>query len=117
MFFDALRAGGPGMVLTLLCGAVLVGTALRYAAKPAQRYVPLLISLGLMTLFSGGLGFTVGMIKACAALKEVGPDERFVTVIGFGESLNNVALSLTLCLLATVAAAVGATRVRTMREA
>jgi hypothetical protein len=117
MFFDAIVAGGPGMVPTMLFGLVLVGAAVRYATRPEPRLVPLLASLGMMTLFSGALGFTVGMIKSCAAIGQVGPDERFVTVIGLGESLHNVALSLTMCLLAAMAAAVGASRLRTARDA
>ncbi len=112
MMFDAIRAGGPGMIPTLLFGLILVAAAVRYATRPERHYVPLLVSLGLMTLFSGALGFTRGMIKACAAIGQVGPDERFVTVIGLGESLNNVSLSLALCLLAAMASAIGATRGR-----
>ncbi|HEU4534323.1 MAG TPA: hypothetical protein VFS00_09405 [Polyangiaceae bacterium] len=117
MLFSAILAGGPGMIPTLLFGLILVGAALRYATRPERRYLPLLLSLGLMTLFAGALGFTGGMIRACAAIGQVGPDERFVTVIGLGESLYNVALSLVMCLLATMAAAVGATRVRAERGA
>jgi hypothetical protein len=117
MILEALMAGGPGMLITLLFGTFLVGASVRYAARPERRYVPLLVSSGLMTLFAGGLGFTIGMIKSCQAIGHVGPDERYVTVIGLGESLYNVALALTLCLLASVAAAVGASRVGASRAA
>jgi hypothetical protein len=112
MLLNAILAGGPGMIPTLLFGLILVGVAVRYATRPERRLVPLIVSLGLMTLFAGALGFTGGMIKACSAISEVGPDERFVTVIGLGESLYNVALSLIMCLFATMAAAVGVSRVR-----
>ncbi|HEU4409046.1 MAG TPA: hypothetical protein VFS43_27550 [Polyangiaceae bacterium] len=117
MFYQAIAAGGPGMIPTMVFGLILVGVAVRYATRPEPRLVPLLVSTGLMTLFSGALGFTAGVIKSCAAIGQVGPDERFVTVIGLGESLHNVALALTMCLLAAAAAAVGAARVRSVREA
>jgi hypothetical protein len=109
---DSMHQGGPGMIPTLLFGVLLVAAAAKYALRPEKRFVPLMISLGLMTLFAGSLGFVSGMIKSCSAIGTAPPDERYVTVIGLGESLNNIALALALCLLAAMATAVGALRAK-----
>ena len=57
---DSFRDGGVGMFPTLIFGLVLVALSVRYAAKPEQRQVPLLISMGLLTNFAGALGFVIG---------------------------------------------------------
>jgi hypothetical protein len=106
----SFELGGPGMIPTAIFGVLLVAAAVKYALSPEKRWVPLMLSLGLMTLFAGSLGFVTGMIKSCSAIGTAPPDERYVTVIGLGESLHNIALALVLCLLAAMATAVGALR-------
>jgi hypothetical protein len=108
---EAMRLGGIGMWLTLVCGFALVGAGLRYAVSPEKRYVPLLVGLGVMTLASGAMGFTTGLIASCAAIGQVAENERFVTIIGLGESLYNVAFALLFVFVAAAAASVGAIRV------
>ncbi len=107
---EAFRLGGFGMWLTLICGVPLVITSLRYAVTPQKRFVPLMVSLAILTLASGGFGFTTGLITSLGILQSVAPDQRYITLIGLGESLYNIAFALLLVLAAALATSIGAWR-------
>ncbi len=107
---DAFCMGGWGMYPTAIFGLMLVAAAIRYAMSPERRFVPIQVSLALVTLSSGGLGFVTGMIKSALAIEGAGPDKRWIWVLGMGESLNNMALALALLTLGALAASVGAVR-------
>jgi hypothetical protein len=107
---EAFHLGGWGMYPTLLFGVLLLAASVRYAVKPERRFIPLQISLGILTLAAGSLGFVTGLIKSTLALSEVKPDDRWIWVLGMGEALHCVALALTLVVLAALAAAVGTLR-------
>jgi ABC-type Fe3+ transport system permease subunit len=104
---ESFRLGGWGMWLTLICGVPLIYTSVRYARRPERRWVPLILSLGILTLCSGGLGFTSGLITSLSVLQRVPADERYITLIGLGESLHNVAFALLLVVPAAIAASIG----------
>ncbi|PTL85604.1 hypothetical protein [Vitiosangium sp. GDMCC 1.1324] len=108
---DAFIAGGWGMYPTLIAGLALLATSLRYASRPESRYVPLMLTLGLFTLFAGGLGFITGVISLLRAytgpLAGEGPTVLF---IGIQESLHNIALALLMTTTSAIAASVGAWR-------
>ena len=108
---DAFRLGGFGMWPTALFGALLVAASIRYARSPERRLVPLQLSLGVVTLAAGGLGFVTGLIKSTMAIEGAGPDKRWIWVVGMGEALTNVALALALVTLAALAASIGAVRI------
>jgi len=110
---DSFRDGGVGMIPTLIFGVVLVALSLRYAARPEQRQVPLLISMGLLTNFAGALGFVSGVITTMKAVAQVPAEEHWIAMVGLGESLNNMALAFALCVLATLCVVVGAWRLST----
>jgi uncharacterized membrane protein HdeD (DUF308 family) len=78
-------AGGFAMWLTLVFGILTVVAAASYAARPSRAYVPLTLSLGVMTCLSGGLGFVTGLVKSLNALPRVSPDERWIWMVGLGE--------------------------------
>lgn len=105
---EQFRDGGWGMFPTLIFGVIMLVAALRYAVKPENRMVPLLASLSLLTLFSGALGFVTGVINTMKYVGKVGPEERYLALIGVGESANNLALALILCVMATLAVVIGA---------
>jgi hypothetical protein len=111
---EHFRDGGMGMFPILIFGVMLLAVAIRYAVKPAKKLVPLLYGLGILTLSSGGLGFVTGLIVTAGA---VGANPEFhdrpglITIIGFGESLNNVAFSLIFVTLAALAACLGAMQI------
>jgi len=107
---DAFHQGGFGMYPTTLFGLLLLAATIRYALTPSPRFVPLLISLGILTMASGGLGFVAGLIKSVSAIGGVGAEQRWIWLLGLGESLNNVALALVLVTLGALAASIGALR-------
>jgi hypothetical protein len=96
---EAFRIGGWGMIPTFICGLLMVIVSVRYAARPDRRFVPLVISLNVLTSIAGLLGFVTGLII-----------EPSVALVGLGESLYNVALALMLMMVAAIAAALGAFR-------
>ncbi|MFO0759446.1 MAG: hypothetical protein U0359_23335 [Byssovorax sp.] len=107
---EAFISGGWGMYPTLVFGLLMIGASVRYAIRPEKRAVPLLVSLGIMSLLSGALGFVTGVIKSFLAMGQVKPDERWIWMLGVGESLNVMALALVLALLASLVATVGVYR-------
>jgi hypothetical protein len=115
---DAFIAGGWGMYPTLIAGLALLATCLRYAARPESRFVPLMLTLGLFTLFAGFLGFTTGLLNLLRAyagpLASEGPTVLF---IGIYECLHNVALALLMTTASAVAASIGAWRLSRQAQA
>lgn len=108
---DAFVAGGWGMYPTLLAGLALLITSIQYARRPEQRYVPLMVALGLFTLIAGGLGFISGVMMCLRFYGEAGADQSpAIVALGVQESLHNVALALLLSMLAALFASVGAWR-------
>lgn len=102
--------GGPLMWPVFFLGLLSIAAALRYALWPERRYVPLVAALGVSTLLLGMLGFASGVAVSFLAIGKVGPDERWISVLGVGESLSNVVLALALAALAALAVTVGTWR-------
>lgn len=115
--FEAFHEGGWGMIPTTVFGLLMVAASVRYALSPERRFVPLQISLGILTLAGGGLGFVTGMIKSFGAMSQVEPDKRWIWMLGTGESLNNLALALLLVTLGAIASSVGALRIARTQQA
>jgi hypothetical protein len=108
---DAFHEGGWGMIPTTMFGLLLIAAAIRYAVSPERRFVPLMMSLGITTLASGGLGFVTGLIKSASAIQGAAGEVRpWIWIIGMGESLNNVALALGVVTIGAVVAGIGALR-------
>jgi hypothetical protein len=105
------------MYPTAVFGVCLVAVSLVYAVRPERRFVPLLVSSGLLTLFAGGLGFVTGVIKSFGAIDGEPPDRRWIALLGVGESLHNIGLALVLVVFACLAAALGGLRVALNRAA
>jgi hypothetical protein len=112
MWNTFFRDGGWGMYPTSLFGFMLVAAGVLCAMRPERRYVPLLLSLGAMTLGSGLLGFATGLIATFHYLPRVADvTERFtIAALGCAESLNNVVLALMLLVLASLCSSVAAAR-------
>ncbi len=107
---EAFIAGGPGMIPTAVFGLIMICAAALYAYRPEKRFVPMQISLAIVTLTAGGLGFVTGLIKSFGAIGEVPADQRYIWLIGMGESLNNLALAFGLIVLAALVASIGTLR-------
>lgn len=110
--YDHFREGGWGMFPTLLFGLVLLAIAIRYAVRPERRFVPLLVTLNLLTITSGALGFVTGLI-ATARYFERAPklDTANIPFLGFGESLNDVAFALVFVVTGAMAVSLGAWKI------
>lgn len=109
---EIFHVGGFGMYPTALFGLLLVGVSIRYAIKPESRFVPLQVTLGLLTLLAGMLGFVTGLITSFSHMSGVSGEgsSKWIPLIGAAESLHNVALALALIIMAALAASVGAAR-------
>src|SRR5690348_11906427 len=96
-----------------LLAATMLVIAVAHAVRPNRRWIPLLVVSSLVTLLMGALGFVTGLMATALAGVPAGePAQRMLlSLVGFGESLANVALALGLCALGTMIAAVGTTRV------
>ncbi len=111
MWSNFYAAGGFGMYPTSLFGFFLVSASVIYALRPERRFLLLAVCLAFLTLGSGALGFTTGMVNTFHYLEKVPVDQRgMIAALGCGESLNNVVLALIFFTLACLVVSVGAFR-------
>jgi hypothetical protein len=96
---------------TLVFGLLMLAVAALYTFRADRRLSSLLRTTGWMTFISGCLGFVTGLIRSCLFISNVTADERFLVIIGFGESLVNIAWALGLIMTAMVIATVGTWRI------
>jgi hypothetical protein len=109
-------AGGWGMYPTLLFGFALLATTGLFALRPERRFAPLLLCCAALTLASGGLGFSMGVMRTFQYLEQVEPDKQLLIAgLGVAESLSNVILALILFIVSALVTLVGA--VRSLRTA
>lgn len=108
---EQFKMGGWGMFPTLIFGLIFAAVSIRYAVSPKKQQIPLVISLGVLTLSSGLLGFVTGMITTAAYYGDMNAPDPRIPMIGFGESLNNVAFALIFTTFAAIAVTIGAFKV------
>lgn len=108
---EAFHEGGWPMFPILIVGILLIIAAGRYAMQPDARQLLVVKSLGKVNLAFGVLGSVLGMIHCLGAMGQVPTDKVLtITLLGLGESINNLALALVLGILAGLVATVGALR-------
>jgi biopolymer transport protein ExbB/TolQ len=108
---EAFHEGGWPMFPILALGILLLVAASRYAVHAEARLLPLVRNLMGLTFVFGVLGTTLGMIHCLSAMSEVPQDLVVkISMLGLGESLNNLALALFLIVFASMLTAVGALR-------
>jgi hypothetical protein len=111
MILESFHNGGWGMWPTLVVGLSMIGVSARYAVSPEKRFVPLIVASSTLTLLSGALGFVTGLIAATTTSFSAIEARPTLAVAGFGESLNNVGLAITLLAVGMIAVTVGAARI------
>lgn len=107
---EQFKMGGWGMFPTLIFGLIFAAISIRYAVSPKKAQLPLVISLGVLTLSSGLLGFVTGLITTAAYYADMSNPDPRIPWVGFGESLNNVAFALVFTTFAAIAVTIGAHR-------
>jgi hypothetical protein len=103
--------GGFGTFPTAIAGLLLLGVAARYAVRPESRWIPLQIALAVMTLSFGSASFVAGLITTSNGLSSRLEHPGLIGALGFGESLNNLAIALGLIAIASIATTVGTARI------
>lgn len=110
-FGNFIDEGGFGMFPTLAFGFVLAVYAVLYLLKPQPRAWPVLGGLFGLTLGSGVLGTTVGVITTLHVLPQVKPEEVFLVLgQGVAESANNLVLSFIFLMLSGLMCTIGLAR-------
>lgn len=108
---EFFNAGGWGMYPTTIFGLLLVAAGVAYAMMPERRFVPLMVSLGVVVFGSGVLGCTMGFARTFAFIHQVPEaEQRAVTLAGMSESLNNIVWAFIFIVLSMLIASVGALR-------
>ena len=111
MWSTFFRDGGWGMYPTLIFGFLLVASGVLLVLRPERRFVALVVSLGVVTIGSGVLGCTMGIVNTLRYVaKSPAVEQAQLAALGCAESLNNLVLALILCVLTSVLAAVAALR-------
>jgi hypothetical protein len=109
MFF---AEGGPVMILTALFGFLLAGASVLTLLRPA-RYWAVTSVLAVVTLASGMLGVSLGLIVTCRYVAH-GSEEPVtgarILLQGVAESLNNAVLALAIVVVSLLVCAVAAWR-------
>jgi hypothetical protein len=107
---DFMRLGGVTMWPILMLGLATIAAAARYAARPEAAHARLPRGLGRLTLLLGVMGTTLGCVVTLVSMGSVPPEDRFVAMIGVGESLTNLTLALGLVVVASAIGVIGSTR-------
>lgn len=108
--YSFMEMGGMFMWPVMIFGLATLGAACRYAFLPDTTRARQTIALGILTVMAGLAGTSLGFVITLTSMARVAPDERFIAMIGVGESLCNAALAFTLVSFAALVAAVGTWR-------
>lgn len=108
---DSFHEGGWPMYPVLILGLLLVVAAARYAMTAEARHLPVVRNLSSVTLTFGVLGSVLGMIHCLSSMHSV-PNELVVKIslLGLGESVNNLGLALLMMVFGGLFTTVGALR-------
>lgn len=108
---DLFSEGGWTMFPTTLFGFLSMGAAALLALRPEKRFVPLVISLSVVTLCTAMLGSVIGVLGVVKATANAAPADVSTIVTACATQALSSLLVAFLCLsLAAVASATGALR-------
>lgn len=111
MWSNFFEAGGWGMYPTSLLGFLLVASGVLLVLRPQRRFVPLVLSLGVVTFGSGVLSTCVGVVNTFHYLGQVQPSRQMeIAALGCAESLHNLVLALILVVVTALLASAAALR-------
>jgi uncharacterized membrane protein HdeD (DUF308 family) len=107
---DFIREGGWPMFPTLVLGIAALVLAVRYAARPERGQRALVNMVALVTLLMGILGTLLGVQLSANGIRDVGPDQKWIFLIGLAESLSCVLGALVLLIPTMIFAGIGGYR-------
>lgn len=113
---EFIRDAGYGIFPVMVCGAIAILVALRYATRPERRFVPLVIGFSITTLIMGAIGAIIGLQTTIHALAMAGNPNPLVLLEGVKESLNNFVAACLIVALVAVVTTIGSYR-RAVEEA
>lgn len=110
-----MEMGGMFMWPVMVFGLATLAAALRYAALPDTGRARSALALGLLTVLAGLAGTSLGFVMTLTSMGQVSPEQRFIAMIGLGESMCNVALAFVLVTFAAMVGVVGTWRAQVGR--
>ena len=90
---NAIREGGWPMYVVLVVGVASLTAAWRYSRDGRKDLLGVVIGLMAAALLAGVFGTAAGVMVSIDHIGEVAPDQRWIVLIGFKESLNNLAMA------------------------
>jgi len=106
-----LRTGGFNIWILAVIGAVMVGTAVRFARNADPQRLSILRALTVAIAACAVTGFVAGLIATCQVEPPKEPGERvWLLVAGFAESASNLVFGGALVVVSWVLVAVGVRR-------
>jgi hypothetical protein len=88
-----IREGGWPMFIVLAVGAASLSAAIRYSRDGRKDLLGVVLGLGAATLLFGVFGTVAGIIASVDHIRDLPPESRWIVVVGFKESVNNLALA------------------------
>jgi hypothetical protein len=110
-------AGGLGMYPISVDGFLLLASALLLALRPERRFVPLVVSLALLTLGAGVLGTLVGIVSTLHYVATTPTGQVQTLIMGAAEASHCLVLALLVVLAALALTAIAAWRASRTRTA
>jgi hypothetical protein len=105
------QSGGYGMYPTTVFGFVLVLAACIYSFRLEQRFIPVVVTTGILTVASGILGTFTGLMVVFTYVQHVEPgDAAKVAVVGAAQAFANIVFALLLTILGGLATLGGVLR-------
>lgn len=110
--------GGWTMYPTALFGLMAIAASFVLAVRPERRFVPLVVSLGCLTLLTGFLGTMWGLTGVVKAAANAAPEDvKDIVSACATQALSSLRLATVMVVIAAMGAVSGAFRVATTRHA
>jgi hypothetical protein len=110
---DFFRAGGFNMFVLAAIGAVMLGTAIRFARNADPHRLSILRALTWTVAFSSFTGFIAGLVATCKFVindPDAAKDPLPYLLAGFSESCSNLILGGAIAVITWTLVAVGVRR-------
>ncbi|MCB9654103.1 MAG: hypothetical protein H6729_08250 [Deltaproteobacteria bacterium] len=112
---DFFRAGGVGMFVVLVFGAICLGVGALFLIKPDPKKLGFLRAMSVTTLFSVGVAVASDLAAVCSQVPNhpewsKSPEIHLIIMTGIGESLTPAILGLAMLTLTWMLIAFGIRR-------